>query len=86
MRYLWRLLTMAPTRWPVRLLRCSLGLDADDSMGPDWFDDAFVHCVPGTWTAATLRLVISLDLNHELVRLQQQHAATLLLDDEVAHL
>ena len=86
LRYLWRLLTMAPTRWPVRLLRCSLGLDADERMGPDWFDHAFVHCVPGTWTAATLRLVASLELNDELVRLQQQHVATSLLEDEATRL
>ena len=86
LRYIWRLLTMAPTRWPSRLFRIALGLDAGELLDPDWFDNAFVHCVPGTWTAATLRLVASLELDDQLVHLQQQHAATLLLNDEAARM
>ena len=71
LRYLWRLLTMPITRWPARLFGLSLGLDAGETMGADWFDQAAVQRVSGSWTAASLRLVARLDLDGELVRLQQ---------------
>jgi len=83
LRYLWRLLTMSPTRWPARLFRLSLGLDAGETMGADCFDQAAVQRVSGSWTAVSLRLVARLNLDGELVRLQQlyERASTIAITD-----
>ena len=80
LRYLWRLLTMSPTRWPARLFRLSLGLQeagAEFHLQNDWLDRARVALVPNSWFAATLRLLDSLQLATSLIELYCQHKAAL---------
>ena len=80
LRYLWRLLTMSPTRWPARLFRLSLGFQetgGDLHLQNDWLDRARVAVVPNSWFAATLRLLDSLQLATSLIELYCQHKAAL---------
>ena len=89
LRYLWRLLTMEPTRWPARLFRLNLDLDADEFLQDDWFDQAFFRSMSAardTWTAATLKLVGQLELDGELVRLHKRYLATQAIEAEAERL
>ena len=82
LRYLWRLLTMTPTRWPARLFRITSGLDAGVMRNDDWFDQAPRRWVPGSWAATSLRLAAELGINADLVHLHRQYSATLAIEPE----